>query len=170
MVVYQKSKEAIMFSDAHKSKMSESASKRCTEEWRAEKSEAYRTKIDDELLAELYAKGHTQQECAEKLNVSRKVVANAMGRLGIKARVAAKRDQIGPKNTGWKGRHASVVNKHKRLYRAFGQPSKCNVCGTEDESKTYDWANLTGDYDDPKDFERMCRSCHRKYDNARKDG
>lgn len=40
----------------------------------------------------------------------------------------------------------------------------CDVCGTEDKSKSYDWANLTGDYDNPQDFKRMCRSCHWKYD------
>ena len=30
--------------------------------------------------------------------------------------------------------------------------------------KNYDWANLTGHYDDPNDYKRMCRSCHWKYD------
>ena len=37
----------------------------------------------------------------------------------------------------------------------------------DDPSCTYDWANLTGDYADVSDFARMCRSCHRRYDNAR---
>jgi len=87
-----------------------------------------------------------------------------MRRLGIKARVAAKRNQTGELNTGWRGEKATLSNKHKRLYRVFGSPNKCDVCGTEDETKSYDWANLTGDYDNPADFKRMCRSCHWKYD------
>lgn len=145
-------------------KMSSSAKARCTDKWRHETSERLRTKIDDDLLIRLYESGMTQDECAQKLGVGRKVISNAMKRLGIKARKAAKRDQIGEKNHMWKGSGANLVCKHKRLYRAFGQPGKCDVCGTEDQSKTYDWANLTGDYDNPSDFKRMCRSCHWKYD------
>ena len=34
----------------------------------------------------------------------------------------------------------------------------------DDESKKYDWANLTGNYNDPKDYKRMCKSCHLRYD------
>jgi len=146
-------------------KMSVSAKKRCTPEWRKATSEKFRTKIDDMKLAELYSSGMTQDECAATLGVSRKVVANAMKRLGIKPRVAAKRNQTGPDNHMWKGSAANLVCKHKRLYRAFGQPERCDVCGTTDSSKTYDWANLTGDYDNPADYRRMCRSCHAQYDN-----
>lgn len=145
-------------------KMSESARSRCTDKWKLETSERLRTKIDDDLLRQLYESGMTQDECAEKLGVSRKVISNAMKRLGIKSRKAARRDQFGEKNHMWKGSDANLVCKHKRLYRAFGQPEKCDVCGTEEKSKSYDWANLTGDYDNPSDFKRMCRSCHWKYD------
>ena len=47
-----------------------------------------------------------------------------------------------------------------------GKPKKCEVCGTTDKKKNYDWANLTGKFNDPEDYKRMCRSCHRKYDKA----
>jgi len=154
----------VMVSDITKSRMSESAKLRCTDEWRAENIERLRIKIDDTKLIKSYNSGMTQAECAMALGVSRKVVFNALKRLGVKSRKAAKRDQIGDRNTGWKGEDANLVNKHRRLYRAFGQPSKCDICGTTDESKSYDWANLTGDYDNPTDFKRMCRSCHSKYD------
>lgn len=129
--------------------MSISAKARCTAEWREKTAQHRRTKINESELRKLYELGATQQECAIKLGVGRKVIENAMKRLGIKARIAAKRDQWGDKNTGWKGPSAGLVRKHRRLYRAFGQPSKCDACGTEDKSKTYDWANLTGDYDNP---------------------
>jgi hypothetical protein len=143
-------------------KASQSAKARCTPEWRAATAERLRTKIDDAKLISLYASG--QEECGIALQVSRKVIYNAMKRLGIAARKAAKRDQWGPKNTGWKGADANIVCKHKRLYRSLGQPLQCDECGTNDPKRTYDWANLTGNYDDPSDFKRMCRSCHAKYD------
>ena len=145
-------------------KASISAKARCTPEWRAETSERLRTKIDDEFLVRLYTSGASQDECAVALGVTRKVVSNAMKRLGIAARKAAKRDQWGAKNPMWKGAEANITCKHKRLYRLMGQPCLCDVCGTSDPAKTYDWANLTGNYDDPTDFKRMCRSCHWKYD------
>jgi hypothetical protein len=31
----------------------------------------------------------------------------------------------------------------------------------------YEWANLTGDYEDVRDFASMCVRCHRRYDAAR---
>jgi len=152
------------FTDEHKKKLSNAAKARCNDEWRRLQSELKRTKIDDGLLERLYSSGMTQQEVAREMGVSRKVVANAMKRLGIQPRKAAKRNQWGPNNDNWKGEKANLSSKHRRLYRAFGQPSKCDVCGTTDKTKSYDWANLTGDYDNPADFKRMCRSCHWKYD------
>ncbi|MBT8448484.1 MAG: hypothetical protein KJO69_02285 [Gammaproteobacteria bacterium] len=147
--------------------MSESAKGRCTPEWRKQQSELKRTKIDDKWLKSLYEDGYTQQECANKMGVSRKVIYNAMKRLSISARVPKKSNQWGQQNHMWRGSEANLTCKHRRLYRAFGQPSKCDVCGTDDKNKSYDWANLTGNYDDPLDFRRMCRSCHRHYDNNR---
>jgi len=153
------------FTDEHKHNLSLAAKARCNDAWRLNQSESKRTQIDDKKLVELYESGMTQIEVAESLGVGRKVVANAMQRLGIKARVAKKRNQWGENNDGWKGGDAGLSAKHRRLHRAFGQPSKCDVCGTVDKSKSYDWANLTGDYDNPADFKRMCRSCHWKYDD-----
>lgn len=153
-----------MIKESTRAAMSESAKARCTDSWKKSKSDAYRTKIDDEKLRQLYTGGMTLQECADALGVGKKVVVNAMKRLGIQPRKAAKRDQWGEKNTGWKGAEATKVPLHKRLYRAFGQPKKCDVCGTTDESQSFDWANLSGNYADKYDYKRMCRSCHWKYD------
>jgi predicted DNA-binding protein (UPF0251 family) len=156
------------FTKTTRQRMSISAKKRCTKKWRMATSEKLRAHIDDAELTRLYTEGATQEECAVALSVSRKVIANAMKRIGIKARKRIKRDQWGANNSGWRGSKASITNKHRRIYRAFGQPSKCDVCGSADKSKVYDWANLSGDYDNPLDFKRMCRSCHRKYDNTRR--
>jgi hypothetical protein len=156
------------FSEETKLKMSISAKKRCSKEWKMNEAEKKRTKINDQVLIDLYKSGKTQDECATEMNVTRKVISNAMKRLNIISRKACKRNQTGTENHMWKGKNANITCKHRRLYRAFGQPEKCDICGTTDKSKWYDWANLTGDYDNPADFKRMCRSCHRKYDNARK--
>lgn len=157
-----------MKSEKTRKAMSESAKSRCTPEWRAAKSAAYRTPIDDAKLKSLYEGGLTQRECAEALGVGHKVVVNAIKRLGIQPRKAAKRDQWGEKNQGWKGDQAKKGPLHRRLYRVFGQPSKCDVCGTCDPGRSFDWANLTGDYANPLDYKRMCRSCHWKYDDKHK--
>ena len=44
---------------------------------------------------------------------------------------------------------------------------QCERCGTTDPTKRYEWANLTGHYEDVADYERMCKSCHERYDRAR---
>jgi hypothetical protein len=57
---------------------------------------------------------------------------------------------------------------HVRVTRLRGRPSRCEHCGTTDPSKRYEWANLTGNYADPRDYRRLCVPCHRRYDNARR--
>lgn len=144
--------------------MSEAAKLRCTPEWRAAKSKAYTHAVNASAIKKLYESGKTLDEVAKIVGVSRKVISRVMRQEGVKARKPAKRDQWGPKNHMWKGDSAKILPLHRRLYRRFGQPSKCDVCGTDDEDKTYDWANLSGKYTDTNDFKRMCRSCHSKFD------
>ena len=116
-----------------------------------------------EYVRENYAAGKTQSEIATELGLSQKVVFNVMRRHSIKARVPAKRDQTGPKNHMWKGDEASKYAFHRRLYSRFGKPARCGKCGTT-EAQNYDYANLTGRYEDINDYMPMCRSCHWKYD------
>ncbi|MDB5445673.1 MAG: hypothetical protein JWQ97_990 [Phenylobacterium sp.] len=124
---------------------------------------------DKETLSRLYVQEvRTQKEIAEHLGVSPKAVETAMRRFNIPRRTAAKRNQIGTASPTWKGPAAGYQAKHLRVQTLRGAPQQCEQCGTRDPAKTYDWANLTGNYDDPNDFARMCRSCHRKYDNARR--
>lgn len=126
-----------------------------------------------ELVAQvawLYAAGQTQAEVAQATGQTQKIVWNIMRRHGLTARVAAKRDQTGPANHAWKGDAAGYQACHLRVEQRRGKPMRCGPCGTTDPSLTYDWANLTGNYPDPDDYERMCRSCHRRYDSARRGG
>ena len=114
----------------------------------------------------LYAKNMTQGEIAAKTGTTQKVVWRLMRRHGIDARVAAKRDQGGSKNHAWKGAAAGYAALHLRVQSLRGRPRKCEVCGSTSRRRVYDWANLTGAYDDPFDYKRMCRSCHAKHDGT----
>ena len=154
------------FSEETKKKMSESAKKRCTPEWRKQKREAYSTPLDRETVERLYSAGHTQSEIEDILGTTQKVVWRFMRNNGIKARVAAKRDQRGEKNSSWKGENAKYGSFHQRVKGNRGRAKDygCCICGTTDTNKNYDWANLTGNYNDIMDYAPMCRSCHRKYD------
>ena len=112
----------------------------------------------------LYEGGKTQAEIGQLIGKSQKVIWNIMRRHDIKARVAAKRNQWGENNHSWKGDGASKYAFHRRLYSRLGKPRYCSVCGTRD-AKHYDYANLTGNYQDIGDYAPMCRSCHWKFDD-----
>lgn len=136
---------------------------------RGAKPKVYPASLVDQVRT-LYAAGCTQAEVAQQAGLTQKVVWNVMRRHGITARVAAKRDQVGPANHAWKGDDAGYQACHLRVEQRRGKPMRCDRCGTTDPARSYDWANLTGNYPDPDDYERMCRSCHRRYDNARRRG
>lgn len=111
-----------------------------------------------------YVAGLSQAEIAVRYGTTQKVIWRAMKNLGVPARKAAKRNQRGSKNDSWKGNQAGYAAFHKRIEVLNGRPRKCEKCGTTDLRKRYDWANLTGRYEDPKDYRRLCRSCHFKMD------
>jgi hypothetical protein len=124
------------------------------------------TKIrpDKKQLIDLYDSGMTQAEVAEEMGLTQKIVWRCLRDYGVKCRTAGPRNQKGEKNNNWKGDNVTYAAFHYRLKSLKGNPKKCEVCNTSDPNRTYDWANLTGKYNDPKDYKRMCRSCHWKYD------
>ena len=156
------------FSEETKKRMSESAKRRCTLEWRKKQSQQKSAAIDAGEVARLYKAGHTQHEIAVIFKTTQKVIWRCMKNNGIKARTVAKRNQSGSANHMWKGDSATYEAFHSRVEKLRGTPKECNVCGTDDKDKFYDWANLMGNYSNPSDYERMCRSCHRIYDNKQK--
>lgn len=119
-------------------------------------------------VLDLYAAGRTQQEIAADLGMTQKVIWRLMKNHGIEARVAAKRNQGGENNHMWRGDLAQYQALHLRVESARGKPQRCQSCGIEDPDKRYEWANLTGHYEDTNDYERMCASCHRKFDARRR--
>lgn len=120
-------------------------------------------------LEELYhAKNMTQFEIGIEYNTTQKVVYSWFKKLGIKSRIPKKRNQEGQNNSSWKGSKATYAAFHYRVEKQRGKPHFCNACGTMEASR-YEWANLTGKYDDVMDYSRMCVSCHRKYDKKRRE-
>ncbi len=151
---------------ATRQKMSAAAKRRCTPEWRKAKSDAYATPLPLDELTRLYRGGTTQNELAVHFGVTQKAVWGFMRRNKVKARKAAKRNQTGEANDSWKGDLAGYKAMHLRMTKRFGQPKRCDQCGTTDKRKAYSWASLTRKYHDMNDYRRMCRSCHARYDGT----
>ena len=116
-----------------------------------------------ERVRELYESGLTQDEVAALCGVSQRVVWRLMARHGIPARVAAKRNQRGAHNHMWRGDAAKYAALHLRVQATRGTPSLCDACGTT-KAKRFEWANISGRYEDPSDYRRLCCSCHHKMD------
>lgn len=106
----------------------------------------------------------TQGEVAEAMNLTQKVVWRLMLAHDIQRRPAVKRNQLGENNPSWKGARAKYAALHLRVQTLRGKPQKCESCGCDEKHKTYEWANLTGQYDNPSDYKRMCGSCHKRFD------
>lgn len=118
-------------------------------------------------IERLYAEGRSQSEIAQMYGVLQAAVWNLMRRRGIAARPASQNHGRPPARPP-KGTSAGYRALHDRVRRQRGTPSRCEECGTTDQAKRYEWANLTGRYDDPSDYARMCVPCHRSFDTDRR--
>lgn len=123
------------------------------------------TPLPLEELRQKYESGTTQTELAAHYGTTQKVIWAFMKRHGIKARVAAKRDQCGSKNSSWKQDATHYTTLHNRVEAARGRPKYCTVCGENDPAKRYEWASLTKNYADIYDYQRMCKTCHVRFDD-----
>lgn len=57
----------------------------------------------------------------------------------------------------------TILHNWIRLHR--GKPKKCENCGTTNEARVYQWANLSGEYKkDLNDWKRLCAQCHSRMD------
>lgn len=115
----------------------------------------------------LYESGMSMKQIGEHFSVNAIVVHKNMKRHNVPVRTRGGR-VFGAAHHAWKGDNATYNSMHERLVTRYGRPQKCEVCGTTDPSRRYDWANLTGNYRYVEDYKRMCRSCHRKFDRARR--
>ncbi|HWO64585.1 MAG TPA: hypothetical protein VNO31_31570 [Umezawaea sp.] len=121
-----------------------------------------------ERIRTLYESGLTIRQTADEIGVTVKVLQRIMPRYGITRRVAKNLNQDGPKNPAWKGDAAKYAALHLRVGTVRGKPKECARCGENNPKRRYEWANLTGDYADVYDYIRMCVSCHRRFDAARR--
>lgn len=65
----------------------------------------------------------------------------------------------------WKvGGEVSYFQYHLRVRTKRGRPQHCEKCGTTDPETRYEWANLTGKFEDINDYIRLCVTCHRRRD------
>lgn len=117
-----------------------------------------------ELESLYFGENLSQKEVGEFYGVSQKVVWRWFRDLGIKSRIPYKRNQSGENNDSWRGDNAGYAALHYRVYKKRGNPMKCEKCGTRDKDKRYQWANMTGKYEDVNDYKRLCQSCHAKFD------
>ncbi len=86
------------------------------------------------------------------------------GMTGKKHKQESKDKISGEKNFNWKGDKAGHHSFHTWVRTRLGTPKKCEHCGTTD-AKFFDWANKSGEYKrDLNDWIRLCRKCHRQYD------
>ena len=113
-------------------------------------------------IESMYNSFMTQEEIGKELGVHQRTIFYFMKKNGIKARVAAKRDQIGNKNQYWKGDKISYKGAHQRVRRDRGNPKKCIKCNTIDGK--IEWASISKQHCDPNDYQAMCVPCHRKHD------
>lgn len=117
-----------------------------------------------EKVRSMYESGHTIAEIQAEVQGAK--VQNIMRRYGIATRPAIKRDQRGEKNHMWRGDDAKYQALHLRVEAARGKPNRCARCWTT--TGRFEWANRTGNYEDINDYVRLCVTCHRRYDLARR--
>lgn len=62
---------------------------------------------------------------------------------------------------------SEYINLHAWVRKIMGTPTYCAHCGDTTLKRTqYDWANVSKEYKkDVSDWIRLCKKCHRKYDN-----
>jgi len=72
----------------------------------------------------------------------------------------------GKETPRWKGVLAGKTAKHKWLNKNFGKSMICENPYCQDRSKIFEWCLKKGKTysHNRKDYLRLCRSCHRKYD------
>lgn len=117
--------------------------------------ELYNTPMSQDDVQQAIGPGYKVETIMRRYNIPRRPLGSALT------------SRIGALNPAWKGDEASYSALHLRVERQRGKPQHCERCGTTRPDR-YEWANLTGNYADVDDYERMCNRCHKQYDIARR--
>ncbi len=129
-----------------------------------------RREYPDDLVVkvqEMYDRGATIREIDIAIGPGYKA-QRIVERSISERRATGPRDQTGERNPQWKGNAASLDAMHVRVEMARGKPQHCALCDTTDPSLRYEWANMTGHYEEITDYARLCVPCHRKLDGRRR--
>lgn len=110
----------------------------------------------------------TEREVGAQIGIGRNVVRRIMHRHGISKRRSWDYDRSGENNSRWRTGNLRYDTIHARVYAARGRPIGCTKCALQDPEARYEWANLTGNYEDVEDYARMCVPCHRCFDRDRR--
>lgn len=71
----------------------------------------------------------------------------------------------GKHNHKWVGDKITLLALHNWVSYHLGKPNKCEICGTTEIGKKYEWSNKFHTYKrNLKDWQRLCKKCHVKYD------
>lgn len=67
----------------------------------------------------------------------------------------------------WLEKKVSYKTLHTWVTRKLGKPSLCQTCGATEG--VFEWSNISREYKrDLSDWQRLCKSCHNKYDKRLK--
>lgn len=125
-----------------------------------------RTDMDIAAIAARYQAGESSIDIAKSLGCSLLAVTRRLEGAGVQLRPRGKHGHLaGSDSYRWKGERAGYAAFHIRVRKLRGTPKCCEECGLNDPAKRYEWANLTGRYEDPADYRRMCVPCHRRHDD-----
>jgi len=130
------------------------------------KGENQQNKVDFSTAKILYESGLTQAEVGLRCNTTQRVIHNLFRRNKYISRIPVN-SLRGADTSSWKGDEAGYSSLHERVDNQRGKPKECSVCGEVGKDKRYEWANLTGNYTDVMDYQRMCKLCHSNYDKNR---
>lgn len=123
-------------------------------------------------MLKLYEGGYSQTEIAAASGISQsRICIMLRSTPGYIPRSRAKRNQMGPNHPLWGGTNITYKAAHLRVSRYRGQPQHCEMCGDSSPGPRrgkYDWCNITGNYHDVNDYKRMCRKCHRSFDDSKR--
>ena len=98
-------------------------------------------------------------------------IAQAGKRYTPESRKKMSLSKSGKNHFGWKGsdsvdkRIKNYSGIHNWIKNHYGRADRCEEEACTGECKTYDWANISGEYKRIiSDWKKLCRSCHKKLD------